>query len=254
MPVAGVEPARISIHSPHARGDVIWILGQSIHVSDFNPLPSCEGRLKVSASALFPANISIHSPHARGDRFGEYKEVDVAISIHSPHARGDRRTESSCRRCHNFNPLPSYEGRRQSSIIRQPIVKFQSTPLMRGETGRPKSCLSKTHISIHSPHARGDQWNPELYTKVVKFQSTPLMRGETRTWLRSGAADAFQSTPLMRGETFEMGLSFSLTSNFNPLPSCEGRRWVVSPAQDGTDFNPLPSCEGRRETVRARNE
>ena len=34
---------------------------------------------------------------------------------------------------------------------------FQSTPLMRGETGMSPATVSRSiRISIHSPHARGD--------------------------------------------------------------------------------------------------
>ena len=101
--------------------------------SDFNPLPSCEGRPETTGISISGRMISIHSPHARGDAalgfdwtlffisiHSPHARGDTRsngnvwlqkISIHSPHVRGDRRTESSCRRCHNFNPLPSCEGR-----------------------------------------------------------------------------------------------------------------------------------------------
>ena len=59
------------------------------------------------------ASISIHSPHARGDFFIRANALAADISIHSPHSRGDE----SHRRC------------------RQDRTTFQSTPLMRGETG-----------------------------------------------------------------------------------------------------------------------
>ena len=36
----------ISIHSPHARGDVIYA-PETSDANDFNPLPSCEGRLRA---------------------------------------------------------------------------------------------------------------------------------------------------------------------------------------------------------------
>ena len=39
----GIEPTEISIHSPHARGDTIWSAFAAV-ASDFNPLPSREGR------------------------------------------------------------------------------------------------------------------------------------------------------------------------------------------------------------------
>ena len=123
----------------------------------FNPLPSCEGRHEdVSKAAV--GGISIHSPHARGD--GEQLQGGKQcqeISIHSPHARGDvpfnnsKKTDDGfqstplmrgetvvlhiCKHIfHNFNPLPSCEGRLQTEKKERLI----------------------TGISIHSPHARGD--------------------------------------------------------------------------------------------------
>ena len=77
------------------------------------------------------------------------------------------------------------------------------------------------------------------------------------------------STPLMRGETPLPATCRRESRNFNPLPSCEGRRIykakgeeqppfqsaplmrgetvaLVARGTDDRDFNPLPSCEGRR--------
>ena len=56
-------------------------------------------------------------------------------------------------------------------------------------------------ISIHSPHARGDVRQGPLTFNAPIFQSTPLMRGETLT-----------------DPPYNVGVT-----NFNPLPSCEGR-------------------------------
>ena len=122
----------ISIHSPHARGDPPR-KSNSFSLLDFNPLPSCEGRLDLHSTARrlyhfnplpscegrhpahelfqFSRLISIHSPHARGDVSVPAELLTSQISIHSPHARGD-----------NSNRL-----------IGSPLC-----------------------ISIHSPHARGD--------------------------------------------------------------------------------------------------
>ena len=145
----------------------------------------------------------------------------------------------------NFNTLPSCEGRRRRVVGGVPVIRFQSTPLMRGatkqldkmpyadvfqstplmrgETFALSSNVSAMMISIHSPHARGDR--PLAGRKGGRiFQSTPLMRGETRSGGRF---------PLL------------CACHFNPLPSCEGRQekgekecWIIY-------FNPLPSCEGR---------
>ena len=57
-------------------------------------------------------------------------------------------------------------------------------------------------ISIHAPHARGDM-APDL-VPLVPF--------------------AFQSTPLMRGATADGSLLPQAYRDFNPRPSCEGRR------------------------------
>ena len=123
----------ISIHSPHARGDVKWV-----GCSD------CEG------------GISIHSPHARGDKCFHDPLIGRPISIHSPHARGDASLAGQQDRRDHFNPLPSCEGRQAGSGQAQITIhfnplpscegrltvtindgadkQFQSTPLMRGET------------------------------------------------------------------------------------------------------------------------
>ena len=71
---------------------------------------------------------------------------------------------------------------------------------MRGETLCTTISACSIYISIHSPHARGDD-------------------GRLR-------------------RRFE-------NENFNPLPSCEGRRLAALVDVQPVDFNPLPSCEGR---------
>ena len=123
--------------------------------------------------------ISIHSPHARGDRHRICSRCRYRISIHSPHARGDGHQLYGVQRPYHFNPLPSCEGRPERTPERDETGRFQSTPLMRGETswrrsggscadyfnplpscegrlrGRGQADHART-ISIHSPHARGD--------------------------------------------------------------------------------------------------
>ena len=86
------------------------------------------------------------------------------------------------------------------------MSRFQSTPLTRGETPcGPETGTLKTQISIHSPHTRGDE--------------------------RRACGDAysreFQSTPLTRGETINARAKAVSESNFNPLPSHEGRLFLT---------------------------
>ncbi len=153
--VAGVEPARISIHSPHTRGDMRRSL-PVFRAYYFNPLPSYEGRLgmgvsspdvfrfqstllirgETDAQAIFiaQAKISIHSPYARGDRARESPSGSVNISIHSPHTREDAGVARYHRPPSNFNPLPLIRGETGYRWQALNANVFQSTPLMRGET------------------------------------------------------------------------------------------------------------------------
>ena len=51
----------------------------------------------------------------------------------------------------------------------------------------------------------------------------------------------------MRGETVDGSQKRVLLHDFNPLPSCEGRRGAGAGQRDHQNFNPLPSREGRRD-------
>ena len=145
----------ISIHSPHARGDFNQLYGiaRQFH---FNPLPSCEGRLDAYCPAIIAVIISIHSPHARGDDTDIKHARRSIISIHSPHARGDKCSEYQIVESEDFNPLPSCEGRQRATPIPMGFpVDFNPLPSCEGRpNGRVFIKLIK--ISIHSPHARGD--------------------------------------------------------------------------------------------------
>ena len=122
----------ISIHSPHTRGDAA-----------------------LDRALLHRRDISIHSPHTRGDAIGSIKSSSFyAISIHSPHTRGDRTSRSPLLRYTNFNPLPSYEGRRGQAA---------------GHIRRD--------ISIHSPHTRGDSRRSSRFAMQTHFNPLPSYEG-----------------------------------------------------------------------------
>ncbi len=124
--------ARISIHSPHARGDVggMWSVRQLV--------------------------ISIHSPHARGDFINGEGWTQIDISIHSPHARGDSGRVRPPKGEAHFNPLPSCEGRRLCPMdFTAPKQISIHSPHARGDFWFD-GIYPVAHISIHSPHARGD--------------------------------------------------------------------------------------------------
>ena len=191
----------ISIHSPHARGDVMLLLVGAV-AHDFNPLPSCEGRhitsrikianrhikhhtasegRHISARSKLPnIHISIHSPHARGDQYiVSCKWYPFEISIHSPHARGD---------------------------------------------GSQADFKAQFDISIHSPHARGDLIMTAYLDGIKRFQSTPLMRGETKRFCSMLMVHWISiHSPHARGDSRKPGI-MHMQKHFNPLPSCEGRQ------------------------------
>ena len=80
-------------------------------------------------------------------------------------------------------------------------------------------------ISIHSPHARGDrETSASGFVGTISIHS-PHARGDT-------------APPFF----------IAASINFNPLPSCEGRRYKDDLQLQAVHFNPLPSCEGRRFT------
>ena len=192
---------RISIHSPHARGDVHFAKSLRWYQHHFNPLPSCEGRQAAPTPARRAFNfnplpscegrpggsflfhdfprISIHSPHARGDGGCAGRVCGMEISIHSPHARGDAPRRADQRRSVAFQSTPLMRGETQYLTAQISTAPFQSTPLMRGETSRwrienPFSAHFNPLPSCEGRHA------PRKECKTVeKFQSTPLMRGET---------------------------------------------------------------------------
>ena len=59
------------------------------YAADFNPLPSCEGRLRLISSKPFLLTFQ-STPLMRGEtKFNEKFADIIDISIHSPHARGD---------------------------------------------------------------------------------------------------------------------------------------------------------------------
>ena len=199
VPVAGVEPARISIHSPHARGDYYFSLDTDlITISIHSPHARGDIHGFLPPSAV---PISIHSPHARGDVYTSMLIHAIPISIHSPHARGDfpaglwicRRiqfqstplmrgetvhTANSLECVINFNPLPSCEGRLSYKRDLSMFHVFQSTPLMRGETIRGIIAENPPCISIHSPHARGDLYG--CFCRLCPFYFNPLPSCEGR--------------------------------------------------------------------------
>ena len=149
-------------------------------------------------------------------------KITIPISVCSPRTRGDTTKATTQKELAYFNPLPSCEGRladlsrshycfrfQSTPLMRgetpswrssTALIPFQSTPLMRGETRACKATLCDTSFQS-TPLMRGETAASSAREVRGTFQSTPLMRGETKLYTGSGRGEEFQSTPLMRGET-----------------------------------------------------
>ena len=146
----------------------------------------------------------------------------------------------------DFNPLPSYEGRLVLTRLKRLRRRFQSTPLIRGET-----------LSGGANRSGVEDFNP-----LPSYEGRLLVLCRLR-----GYAD-FNPLPSYEGRQVSTDTTFTF-QDFNPLPSYEGRHgrgffylqkikisihsphtrgdrsaWRVSRAF--CHFNPLPSYEGRR--------
>ena len=55
--------------------------------------------------------------------------------------------------------------------------EFQSTPLMRGETSQREDVNVVKVISIHSPHARGDDVGERVSDNIMHFNPLPSCEG-----------------------------------------------------------------------------
>ena len=137
------------------RGETTSLTFNSCAVS-FQSTPLMRGETAYKVFQRYHNYISIHSPHARGDLDNMLGLLVDDISIHSPHARGDGGLHASWAFKIHFNPLPSCEGRPATKP--QPISQYHFNPLPSCE-GRPvvkRIMRYELQISIHSPHARGD--------------------------------------------------------------------------------------------------
>ena len=145
----------ISIHSPHARGDMTRILGAQAA----NPFQS--------------------TPLMRGETDRHHAEgTDLLYFNPLPSCEGRQHEPRRMARGSNFNPLPSCEGRLAPTASARRSGLFQSTPLMRGETCQ----FIKTDCSIifqSTPLMRGETHSHALQ-KVLPKYFNPLPSCEGR--------------------------------------------------------------------------
>ena len=78
---------KLSIHTPHARGDKKTDRERANSTFQSTPLTrGVTGRIRFF---ILENGVSIHTPHARGDATFSLTCTTFAVSIHTPHARGD---------------------------------------------------------------------------------------------------------------------------------------------------------------------
>ena len=123
----------ISIHSPHTGGDAISSTGSASQTFQSTPLTRGE-TISIHTSLKYEGFQS--TPLTRGEtrKSQQRRHVWRRISIHSPHTRGDLSGTDVTLTQADFNPLPSYEGRLVLTRLKRLRRRFQSTPLIRGET------------------------------------------------------------------------------------------------------------------------
>ena len=181
------------------RGETVDGSQKRVLLHDFNPLPSCEGRRGAGAGQRDHQNFN-PLPSREGRRDDRKSILDII----------------------NFNPLPSCEGRPHGRFKTIADNPFQSTPLTRGETRIKKHEHRDQCISIHSPHARGDDdGKSQRLASQISIHS-PHARGDTCRASATLPALISIHSPHARGDA-ESSVEGSERDHFNPLPSCEGR-------------------------------
>ena len=150
----------------------------------------------------------------------------------------------------DFNPLPSCEGRLVSVRNCRQCGRFQSTPLMRGETRRNDKKYRAQLISIHSPHARGDGHVSGLavFQCAISIHS-PHARGDKGAQAAADQSCISIHSPHARGDFFPLLLASIVVISIHS-PHARGDAQSCKSFANPDHFNPLPSCEGRQSVGR----
>ena len=123
---------KISIHSPHARGDLCVYMYRT-PLKNFNPLPSCEGRPPPWWCSRVARNFN-PLPSCEGRPFCQIPSVVPTPFQSTPLMRGE-------------TILPNPFGGLSTISIHSPHARGDGDSTEGG---------GRVTISIHSPHARGD--------------------------------------------------------------------------------------------------
>ena len=102
----------------------------------------------------------------------------VFVSIHAPHAGGDFERFASNIGVSMFQSTPPTRGATLGKLIALALsALFQSTPPTRGATGSKIPGRGKVVVSIHAPHAGGDQRPANAGSDGGRFNPRPPRGG-----------------------------------------------------------------------------
>ena len=211
-------------------------------LSDFNPPPHVRwttSDIQRNPTRVDPAGADVSC---------------VVISYKSTHTIIIKRTATQGHDsppCGAISTRPSHEGRLTQMGIAQMQDTFQSTPLTRGETVLSVAPLSKTLISIHSPHARGDRVGVLLDAAGIISIRSPHARGDPALATPLDAYSIFQSAPLSRGETTEHRKQAlqAVISIRSPLTRGDQRRAISSLVRLSFQSTPLMRGETQHDIL-----
>ena len=157
-------------------------------MSKFQPASLMRGETRVAALRVRVVQISIHSPHTRGDAdFASRPTGDYTISIHSPPTRGDK--------YHQGKPVHA---------------RFQSTPLMRGETSGDGKRTRELHFNPLPSHEGRPQPDAAGLLRYPISIRSPLTRGDPSAAAFARLKDISIRSPLTRGDDDDMHIRHAL--------------------------------------------
>ena len=165
--------------------------------------------------------------------------------------RGATRLASGRQALKSFQSTPLMRG--ATALLDGETItrEFQSTPLMRGATFGTRHVILFQQVSIHAPHARGDQSARTSTWPRTCFNPRPSCEGRLVPVLPARLGEGVSiHAPHARGD---LGLvsRTSSSSSFNPRPSCEGRLPHVGRRARGGRFQSTPLMRGATATILA---
>ena len=143
-----------------------------------------------------------------------------------------------------FQSTPLMRGETRRLSAECSASEFQSTPLMRGETYQTATNRAHHQHFNPLPSCEGRLNSQPFPTCSPQFQSTPLMRGETPARVLSSSTRIISiHSPHARGDWYGCAVCL-FCKNFNPLPSCEGRRIFSTHICHTSAFQSTPLMRG----------